>query len=168
MALLAARKLDAACGRAAFVGKEAGPFAALGYPFVTDGTAGRAAIHGLVAALAWSPDEANLVLAADVPAVAPELLAALLARLVESGGAAVVPTGEGHPQPLCAAWAKRALPDLRLTLAGGRLSLRRAVESARALVLSAEETSRLPGFTPWSFRNVNTPEEYRALEEERA
>lgn len=168
MALLQARKLEAACGRAAFVGKEPGPIASSGYPFVADGTGERAALHGLVAALAWSPDEENLVLAADVPAVSPELLAALLARLAASGAPAVVPTEGGHPQPLCAAWAKRALPALRRAAAAGVLSMRRAVESSGAVVLSEEETSRLPGYAPGAFRNVNTPEEYRAVEEERA
>ena len=166
MALLQARKLEIVCGRAAFVGKEPGPFAALGFPFVPDGTAERAALHGLVAALAWSPDEENLVLAADVPAVAPELLAALLVRLAASGAPAVVPTGAGHPQPLCAAWARKTLPALRAAVAGGVLSMRRALDSAQAVVLTGEETARLPGFVPGAFRNVNTPEEYRAVEEE--
>ena len=71
MALLQARKLERACGRAAFVGKEPGSFAALGYPFVEDGAAGRAALHGVLSALEWSPEEVNLVLAADVPRSRP-------------------------------------------------------------------------------------------------
>ena len=166
MAVLAARKLEAACGRAALVGKDAGAFAGLGYPFVSDGTAERAALVGLVAALEWSPDDENLVLAADVPAVAPELLAALLARLSASGASAVVPTEGGHPQPLCAAWARRALAALRRAVADGAFSMRRALDAAGALVLSEEETSRLPGYAPGAFRNVNTPEDYRAVEEE--
>jgi len=166
MALLQARKLERVCGRVAFVGKEPGAFADLGYPFVPDGTPDRAALHGLVAALEWNPDEDAVVLAADVPGVSPETLAALLGRLEATGAPAVVPTDDGHPQALCAAWARRALPALRLAVAEGDLSLRRAVESAGALVLGEEETSRLPGFAPGAFRNVNTPEEYRAVEEE--
>jgi len=107
-----------------------------------------------------------VVLAADVPRVPETLLAALLARLAASGAPAVVPTASGHPQPLCAAWSRDALPALRLAVAAGDFSLRRVVESTRALVLSEEETARLPGFVPGAFRNVNTLEEYRAAKEE--
>ena len=168
MALLQARKLETVCGRAAFVGKEPGELAAFGYPFVADGTAESAALLGLLAALEWSPEETTLVLAADVPLVPAVLLSALVALAESSGAPAVVPTCDGHPQALCAAWSKRALPALRLAVAEGDLSLRRAVETARALVLSEAETTGLPGFFPGVFRNVNTPEEYRAVEEETA
>ncbi len=168
MAVLAARKLERVCGRAAFVGKSPEPWAGLGYPFVADGTEGRGALHGVVAALDFCPEEAALVLAADVPNVPDELLAALLALLVDTGASAVVPTGCGHPQLLCAAWTKAALPALRAAVGAGDLSLRRAAASAGALVLSEEESARLPGFAPGVFRNVNTPEEYRAVEEETA
>ena len=168
MALLQARKLERVCGRVAFVGKEPGALATLGYPFVADGTKERAALHGLLAALEWCPEDHAIVLASDVPRVPAELLAALLARAEESGAPAVVPTDAGLPQPLCAAWAKGALPALRLAVSAGDLSLRRALEAAGAVVLSEEETARLDGFVPGAFRNVNTPEEYRAAEEETA
>ncbi len=168
MALLQARKLERVCGRAAFVGKEPGALAGTGFPFVSDATADRAALHGLVAALEACPGDTALVLAADVPRVPEALLAALLDLASRTGATAVVPTDGGHPQPLCAAWTDRALPALRAAVAAGDLSLRRAIEAAGALVLSEEETERLPGFAPGAFRNVNTPEEYRALEEESA
>jgi molybdopterin-guanine dinucleotide biosynthesis protein A len=79
---------------------------------------------------------------------------------------AVVPTDAGMPQPLCAAWSKGALRPLRLAVSAGDLSLRRAVEAARAVVLSEGETALLPGFVAGAFRNVNTPEDCRAVEEE--
>jgi molybdenum cofactor guanylyltransferase len=166
LALLQAQKLERVCGRAAFVGKEPAPFATLGYPFVSDQSPERAALHGLLAALEWSPEEANVILAADVPRVPESLLAALLTHLEASGALAVVPSAAGHPQPLCAAWSRDARPALRLAVDAGDLSLRRAVESTRALVLSEEETALLPGFASGVFRNVNTPEDYRAAEEE--
>jgi molybdopterin-guanine dinucleotide biosynthesis protein A len=166
MALLQAQKLERVCGRAAFVGKEPGPLAAFGFPFVADHSAERAALHGLLAALEWSPEELTVVLAADVPRVPETLLAELLARLAVTGAPAVVPTASAHPQPLCAAWSRDALPALRLAVAAGELSLRRVVEATRALVLSEEETALLPGFASEAFRNVNTPEEYSAVKKE--
>jgi molybdopterin-guanine dinucleotide biosynthesis protein A len=165
MALLQARKLEQVCGRSALVGKEADAFASLGLPFVTDATSERAALHGVLAALEWSPEETVVVLAADMPGVPAELLASLLARASGSGATAVVPSEGGFPQPLCAAWTKKAIPALREAAGSGDLSLRRAVEAARAVVLSEEETVALRGFVPGAFRNVNTPEDYRAVEE---
>ncbi len=165
MALLQARKLEAVCGRAAFVGKDPGALAGLGYPFVPDGTPERAALHGLLAALGTSPEEEVVVLAADVPRVPAALLAALLERLRATGATAVVPSDGTGPQPLCAAWARRALPALRDAAGTGDLSLRRALEAAGAAVLTEEETRGLPGFVPGAFRNVNTPEDYRDVQE---
>jgi molybdopterin-guanine dinucleotide biosynthesis protein A len=135
---------------------------------VADLATERAALHGLLAALEWSPDELTVVLAADVPRVPEALLSGLLARLASSSAPAVVPSDGGHPQPLCAAWSRSALPALRCAVAEGDLSLRRVVEATRALVLSEEDTALLPGFVPGALRNVNTPEEYRAVEEENA
>jgi len=168
MALLQARKLEGLCAKVCFVGKEPGELGALGHPFVRDGTEERAALHGLVAALAASPEEECLVLAADLPLVPAELLEALRARREEAGAPAVVPWDGGGPQPLCSAWSTRALPALRAAVATGDLCLRRALAAAGAIVLAAAETERLPGFRPGVFRNVNTLEEYRALEEELA
>ncbi len=168
MALLQACKLDTFCSRTALVGKERGGFEGCGYPFVRDGTDERAALHGLLAALEWSPEETVVVLAADVPRLSAGLLSALLARALETGAPALVPSAGGHPQPLAAVWTKRALPALRAAAAAGDLSLRRAMESARAVVLSEEETAALPGFVPGAFSNVNTPEDYRAVQEETA
>ena len=166
LAVLQARKLERVCGRAAFVGKDPRTLAELPYPFVPDGTAERAALHGIVAALDWSPEEEALVLAVDVPGVPEELLSALLRRLAASGAAAVVPSDAGRPQPLAAAWSRRALPALRRCAAAGNLSLRRALAAAGGILLSAAETEGLPGWVPNAFRNVNTPEEHRAVEEE--
>lgn len=167
MALAQVRKLERLCGRAALVGKDPAPYAALGCRFVADGTVERAALHGLVAALGWCPEETAVVLAVDLPRVPEPLLAALLERSVLSGAPAVVPADAGLPQPLAAVWRRGALPALVSVAAAGDLSLRRAVDAARALVLTEEETAALPGWTPDAFRNVNTPEEYRAAEEAR-
>jgi molybdopterin-guanine dinucleotide biosynthesis protein B/molybdopterin-guanine dinucleotide biosynthesis protein len=166
MALLQARKLEKICARVCFVGKEPGELVALGYEFVADGTEERAALHGLVAALGASTEEECLVLAADLPLVPAELLEALRARREATGALAVVPWDGKGPQPLCSSWSTRALPALRASAATGDLSLRRALESAGAIVLPAAETERLPGYRPGVFRNVNTPEEYRAVEEQ--
>lgn len=67
MALHQAEKLAVVCGRVAFVGKDPVPFAGSAVPYVIDAALEPAAAFGVAAALAFSPEETNLVLAADVP-----------------------------------------------------------------------------------------------------
>src|SRR5664280_2743269 len=67
MALYQAEKLAIVCGHVAFVGKDPTTFAATSVPYVIDGAPESAAAFGVAAALAFSPEETNLVLAADGP-----------------------------------------------------------------------------------------------------
>src|SRR5690349_17353545 len=78
MALHQAEKLAFVCGRAALVGKTVGVFANAPYPFVEDGAEPRASVYGVLAALSYSPDDTNLILATDLPRVSESFLAALL------------------------------------------------------------------------------------------
>src|SRR5438552_15786561 len=78
MALHQAEKLAFVCGRAALVGKDRQTFADVPYPFVEDGASPNAAAFGIVAALDFSPEETNIVLAADIPRCSESFLAALL------------------------------------------------------------------------------------------
>jgi molybdopterin-guanine dinucleotide biosynthesis protein A len=166
MALHQARKLAAVCGRVALVGKDAGAFRDFPFPFVEDGTSEPAAALGVAAALAYSPEESNLLLAADLPLVPERFLAALLDVAQDSGAPAVVPVSGGRPQPLCAVWRRAALRALRERFDAGDYSLVDALRALDALLISEDATAAMPGGGPGSFFNVNTPEEYEALERE--
>ena len=168
MALWQAEKLAFVCGRAALVGKVKGAFNGGPFPFVEDGTAPAAAAFGVVAALSWSPEETNLVLAADLPRCPEEFLSSLLEVAEAIPAPAIVPVSGGHPQPLCAVWRKSALVPLLGRLAAGDYSLQDALTALGAVLIPEEETARLPGGAPSSFFNVNTPEDYEALESETA
>ena len=166
MALHQAAKLARVCGRAALVGKHPELFAAAPYPFIEDGSAPTAAIFGVAAALAASPDETNLVLAADIPRIGEAFLAALLDVAEALPADAVVPVSGGVPQPLCAVWRRSAHAALLARLASGDYALVGALQGIRTVLLPETATAALPGGAPQNFLNVNTPEDYENAEKD--
>jgi molybdopterin-guanine dinucleotide biosynthesis protein A len=127
------RVLGEACRHRLAVGKgdESLPF-----PVLADGTAERAAIHGLVAGLRAAPTELCVVLPVDMPFVTPEALLALADAC--RGDAAIPQTG-----PLPGAYRRRALPRLE----SGERSLRRVLEPLDVTVVQVD---------PPLLANVNT------------
>jgi molybdopterin-guanine dinucleotide biosynthesis protein A len=166
MALHQAAKLARVCGRAALVGKYAELFAGAPFPFIEDGAAPTAAVFGVAAALAASPDDTNLILAADIPRIGAEFLAALLEVAEALPADAVVPVSGGVPQPLCAVWRRSAQPALAAGLAAGEDALVGALQQIRTVLIPEAATAALPGGGPASFLNVNTPEDYEHAEED--
>jgi molybdopterin-guanine dinucleotide biosynthesis protein A len=166
MAVFQAEKLAFVCGRAALVGKSKKGLDRCGYPFVEDGAEPHAAAYGILAALAYSPEELNLVVAADIPRVPEAFLGALLEVAEAIPAPAVVPVSGGHPQTLCAVWRRSALVPLTARAASGDLSIIGALKALGAVLIPEKETAAMPGGEPESFLNVNTPEEYARLEEE--
>ncbi len=74
---------------------------------------------GFLAAQAFDPAAAWLVVACDMPGVGPAHLAALLrARVAGRGGTAFRSPGDGEPEPLCAIWEPATLA--RLAARAGR------------------------------------------------
>jgi molybdopterin-guanine dinucleotide biosynthesis protein A len=168
MALHQAAKLARVCGRAALVGKHPELFAGSSYPFIEDGASPVAAAFGVAAALAASPDETNLVLAADIPRIAEPFLEALLGIAEAFPADAVVPVSGGVPQPLCAVWRRSAHAPLLARLAAGDYALVGALQQLRTVLIPEEVTAALPGGAPANFLNVNTPEDYERAESQDA
>src|SRR5450631_4300841 len=104
MAIHQAEKLAFVCGRAAFVGKSASDFEDTQFSYVEDGAVPNAAAFGLVAALSYSPEDTNIILAADVPRCSEAFLGALLDVAEAIPAPAVIPISGGRPQTLCAVW----------------------------------------------------------------
>ncbi len=163
MALHQAEKLSFVCGRAALVGKGVNPFPNSGYRFVDDGAQTRAPIYGVYAALSWSPDDLNLVVAADIPLCPESFLAALLEVAEAVPAAVVVPVIGGELQTLCSVWRRSAIPALREAIVAGRLSLRGPIEQLSSVIVPEDEAIRMPGGRPENFLNVNRPEDYEEL-----
>jgi molybdopterin-guanine dinucleotide biosynthesis protein A len=166
MALHQAAKLARVCGRVALVGKHPELFAGSPYPFVEDGAAPAAAVFGVAAALAASPDDTNLILAADIPRIDEAFLSALLDVAEALPADAVVPVSGGVPQPLCAVWRRSAHAALVERLAAGDYALVGALQRIRTVLIPEAATAALPGGDPASFLNVNTPEDYEHAEKD--
>ena len=166
MAIHQAEKLAVVCGNVALVGKDPAAFAGTPFPYVNDGAPEAAAAFGVAAALAFSPDVTNLILAADLPLATEAFLAALLEVAEAIHAPAVVPVSGGRPQPLCAVWRRSALAPLQVRLRAGDYSLVAALHAFHALLIPEEMTAAMPGGAPANFLNVNTPEDYEALESE--
>jgi molybdopterin-guanine dinucleotide biosynthesis protein A len=166
MALHQAAKLARVCRRVALVGKHPELFAGSPYAFVEDGAAPAAAIFGVAAALAASPDDTNLVLAADIPRIGEAFLAALLEVAEAIPADAVVPVSGGVAQPLCAVWRRSAHAALVARLAAGDYALVGALQQIRTVLIPEAATAALPGGHPDNFLNVNTPEDYEHAEKD--
>jgi molybdopterin-guanine dinucleotide biosynthesis protein A len=119
------------------------------------------ALRGLVGALAAARSERVLVVATDLPRLAPELLLALVAW---PDADVVLPAVEGRLEPLCALWARAAaLPVAREHLAAGRLALHELVAALRAERLAGDD---LRAVDPEGamLANANTPEDWARIQ----
>ncbi len=153
---IALGKLAAMCRETAIVGN-APELVGFGVPVIQDSIAGCGPLGGIVAGLEHSLVEWNVFLAVDVPFLPAEALRQLLAATEDSRRVAVVAEVGGFPQPLCAVYARRALPLLRRELEAGRWKVMSAIRVAGAVELVPFQDER------W-FRNLNTPEEFAEAE----
>jgi len=95
-----------------------------------------------------------LVCPADLPALAPSTVEALLAAYAEHGGVVVPRHGNkrGHPLVLAPAWVAR-VPELAAYDGGLRRILELAAGAVREVVVD----------DPGCLRDVDTPDEYEAM-----
>ena len=118
-------------------------------------------LGGLVPALEAAGHDLTAVLAVDLAAPSPALLAWLAARW-DGGSWAVVPEAQGRLQPLHAVYRSGAAPQLRQHLERGERSLTRLLEAdpqgVQRFAPSAYAHVADPGFAT----NLNTPEDLRA------
>ncbi len=153
LAARAVRKLRYVCAEVAIAGDTQDlRFLARVIP---DESPGSGPLGGVVTALAQSPYPWNLFLAVDMPFVPEGVLRTLIAEATPSSSMIVLAEAYGIVQPLCGLYAKEALPALRIELAAGRLKMKNAV--------AATASVRMVPFADLAwFRNLNTPEDYRA------
>jgi len=80
---------------------------------------GQGPLAGMEAGLAAARNRLVFVAAGDLPFLPEELVGSLLERLEERGASAAVPRFEGRTHPLCAAYDRRILPQVRSALDDG-------------------------------------------------
>jgi molybdopterin-guanine dinucleotide biosynthesis protein A len=130
-------------------------------PVIFDRIRGAGPLGGLHAALAWSSVPWNLIVACDMPLLDSKVLEAILERAHSQPECdAVIPVCDGAPQPLCAAYHRRALPAVEAALAAGTFKMMAAIEGLRI--------SRIEMLSPAAFCNVNSPEDWNTLLSEKS
>jgi molybdopterin-guanine dinucleotide biosynthesis protein A len=132
----------------------------LGYPVFEDDIPGCGPAGGVFTALCHSPAEWNLIVACDMPQITEQLLRALTQHAAQNTiGDCIVPVGpDGEPEPLCALYHQRCRPAFERAISEKRLRMRDLVAELRP------ELVRHPAAAT-CFANVNTPADWREMEE---
>lgn len=137
-------------------------YAYLGIRMVSDLLPGRGALGGLYTALFFSTTQRVFVVACDMPFLRVEVIRHLLRQSQKWD--VVVPQMGDHVEPLHAVYSRRCLPHVEALLQRGGRKVMDFYPSVRVLRVPEEEIRALdPELL--SFRNVNTPEEIRAIQE---
>lgn len=128
---------------------------------IEDQFPGSGPLAGIHAALQASSANLSLIVAVDMPFVVAELLEFLVERASGSDALATVPRAEGRWQPLCAVYRREFAAVAEQSLREGKYKIDPLFR--RVKVLSIEESElREQGFSSEMFRNLNTPEDWRA------
>jgi len=134
---------------------------------VTDIYPGRGPLGGIHAALTSSNTDLNLILATDLPFVAPDFLQYLVANAQASDALVTVPKINQYFEPLCAVYRKRFAEVAEGALSGGKNKVDALFAEEITRVIS-EEAMVLAGFDPAMFRNLNTPDDLARAQTELA
>ena len=145
------------------VGDNAGGYRRFGLPIFPDPRPDEGPLGGIRTALVSIDTPLIFCCACDMPFLETALVGRLL-ELAEQGVAAVVPRLHDEPEPLCAVYAREALPAIETELAAGGRRIRNAL--ARIPTRYVEE-KELRNFDPElrSFVNVNTPGDLARIRE---
>lgn len=130
----------------------------LGYAVHSDIVARCGPLGGVVTALKGTQSDWNLIVACDMPRLSEASLRNLVKAAAGSRAVCVAAGGpEGKMEPLCAVYHRRSLPALEGALAERRLKM---------IDLLAELRAEPVPFPPEMLANVNTPEQWKDLEEQ--
>ncbi len=119
-------------------------------------------LGGLLAALEKSRTDWNLFLPVDVPLLPVEVLKKILLETEESQAWAVLPTVQGQPQPLCAAYHRALLPGLRQAAQAEKWKVTQALAAAAPSEAIVQMECVEADAERW-FLNLNTPRDWMSL-----
>jgi molybdopterin-guanine dinucleotide biosynthesis protein A len=125
---------------------------------VTDASAKRGPLTGIYTGLLHSQDEYNIVVACDMPFLNPGLLSYMAGLAGEYD--VVLPKVGDFVEPLHAIYRRSLLPVIEDRIRRDARQIRGIFSEARVRYVTESEIDR---FDPErrSFRNLNTPEEYK-------
>ena len=157
--------LQAVSDEVLIIANQPDPYRFLHLPIIPDIQPGYGPLMGLYSGLQAARGELALLVAVDMPFLAPEFLRFLLAQAQEHDADVVIPEAEGRLHPLCAVYRRATcLPAVEASIARGQ---RRLIAFHPQVRVRRIPESTLRTFSPdlRVLMNVNTPEE---LEQARA
>lgn len=156
-------RLTQVCAEVLIVAGDVRPYAGLSVPLVEDRFRGIGVLGGLHAGLEAAAYPLVLAVGCDMPFLNPDLLRAFLVWI---GGfdVAMLRRGE-HVEPLHAAYRRTCLPAIEAAIHAGERRIVSFFPHVHVCYVTPEEAA---AFDPdlRSFRNVNTPEEWEAVQAE--
>jgi len=153
------------CAEVLVVSGDVRPYARLGVPLVEDRFRGVGVLGGLHAGLEAATYELALAVGCDMPFLSPGLLRAF-ADWAEGFDVAVLRQGDGEQvEPLHAAYRRTCLPAMEVAVQAGRRRIVSFFPHVRVRYVMPEEVAALDP-EMYSFRNVNTPEEWQTARAE--
>lgn len=120
---------------------------------------GAGSIAGLHAGLSASSTDRIFAAACDMPLLNADFIR-FLCQSTEEGDAVVPLDRSGRPEPLHALYAKSALNAMQQAIEGDDKSIIRLLGRLKTIMVVNELFRSIPGAEE-SFRNLNTPEEYK-------
>jgi molybdopterin-guanine dinucleotide biosynthesis protein A len=155
--------LSPVCSEVLVVTRDASRYTSLGVRVVADRFPGVGVLGGLHAGLEAASYELTLAVGCDMPFLNPALLRAF-AAWAEGFDVAVLRRGE-QVEPLHAAYRRTCLPPVEAAIRAGRRRVISFFPQVRVRYVTEAAVAALdPGQR--SFWNVNTPEEWHAVQEE--
>jgi molybdenum cofactor guanylyltransferase len=158
------RLLRSVCSSAAVVGPAKGSNGtAKVFP---DEIAGRGPLGGIYTSLLHTATDFNLVLACDLPLMNASFLRFMCERALERRSAVTVPISPGGLfEPLCSVFRCGVFQTIRKHLDAGQNKVDALFSKVRCDAIPWREIAAA-GFQPRIFTNVNTAEDYSAVERE--
>jgi len=149
------------CAEVLVVASNVQPYAGLGARLVEDRFRGVGVLGGLHAGLEAAAHELALAVGCDMPFLNPALLRAFVGW-AEGFDVAVLRQGE-QVEPLHGAYRRTCLPAMEAAIHANRRRIVSFFPQIRVRYVTPEEVAPFdPGLR--SFRNVNTPEEWEAVQ----
>jgi molybdopterin-guanine dinucleotide biosynthesis protein A len=158
MAAWAVRALRAASDPVVLLGGDGSLAQRLALPWRADLQRGAGPMAGVATGLHWAAEIDRmglLVLACDLPLVAPAVVTAIAAAAGPEVDAVVAVTDTDGTQPLCAWYGPGALPSAEACLESGTHAMRGLLEHVRVAYVHVDE----------GLFNVNTPADLAAASE---
>jgi molybdopterin-guanine dinucleotide biosynthesis protein A len=122
---------------------------------------GRGPLGGIHAALSITQTEWNILLAVDLPQVSADLLRWILQQAREAGSQVTVASVDGGLHPLCAVYRRSFKVRAEHALQQDQNKVDASFDPKSLRILTEDEV-RAAGFSPETFLNVNTPEEFQS------